>query len=127
MATVYRNLWQVLGICAAIALASTVQGQEVPANVSAVEEAAQAFFDAAHSFDFEAMRAGATSDFEMLYNGRRMTLDDFIGMFRGMEESRDGRALPTYKAVGLNTEVVGEREQEYYRNLSAPAELVALN
>ena len=43
----------------------------------------------------------------MLYDGRRMTLDDFMGMFRGMEESRDGRAIPTYKAEGLNTEVIG--------------------
>ena len=44
----------------------------------------------------------------MLYDGRRMTLDDFIEMLRGMDEARDGRAIPTYTAQGLNTEVVGE-------------------
>ena len=54
------------------------------------------------------MRAGATSDFEVLFNGRRMTLGDFIGMLRGMEESRGGGALPSYKAEELNTEVVSE-------------------
>jgi hypothetical protein len=114
-----RSLWQVLGVTVKRVEALgvllilvwpgwDVQAQESPAALSQVEDATQTFFDAAHAFDYAAMRAGATPDFEMLYSGRRMTLDDFVEMLRGMEEARGGRAIPTYDAQGLNTEVVGE-------------------
>lgn len=104
-----QSLWQVLGVSAFLSLVSGPVRAQGPSGESAVVQgAAQGFFDAAHAFDFNTMRASATHDFEMLYDGRRMTLDDFVGMLRRMQESRAGRAIPTYRATGLNTEIVGE-------------------
>jgi hypothetical protein len=73
-----------------------------------VEAAARAFLDHSHAFEYVAMRAAATSDFEILIFGRRMDLDAFEAFLREMEESRGGEELDTYDLLDLNTEIVGD-------------------
>ena len=73
-----------------------------------VEVAARRFVDLAHNFDYVALRAAATTDYEMLFDGRRMDLDDFEALLRGMEERRGGRKLGSYDLEDFNTEIVGD-------------------
>jgi hypothetical protein len=81
--------------------------QEPSEEVAAVNAAAAAFLSDAHSFDYAALRANATSDFEILEFGQRLDLDGFIERLGEMERSRDGRALNNYELQDLNTEIVG--------------------
>jgi len=96
-----------LGLVLVASFACTPQGQAPPADPSEVEAAARAFLDHAHAFDYVAMRAAATSDFEILIFGRRMDLDAFEAFLREMEESRGGEELGTYDLLDLQTEIVG--------------------
>jgi len=73
-----------------------------------VEEAAKRFLDYVHTYDYEAMRAAATVDFEILIFGRRMDTDGFEAFMRGMEERREGREIGSYDLVDLNTRIVGD-------------------
>lgn len=77
-------------------------------DVSEVHAAAEAFLNYVHAFDYSSMRANATADFEILIFGRRMGLDEFEDLLRGMEEDRDGRPLADYELRDFNTEIVGE-------------------
>jgi hypothetical protein len=88
--------------------ACTPQSQAPPADPSEVEAAARAFLDHAHTFDYVAMRAAATSDFEILIFGRRMDLDAFEALLREMEDSRGGGQLDSYDLLDLKTEIVGD-------------------
>lgn len=58
------------------------------AEISAVEAAASEFVGYAHAFDYPAMRANATPDFEILIFGQRMGMDEFEALLRGLEERR---------------------------------------
>ena len=97
-----------LGLLLAVLCPSwPAQGQAPPMDVHAVEEAAQRFVDHSHDFDYEALRAAATSDFEMSFAGTRMDLDGFEAMLREREEARDGRPLNRYGLVDFKTDIVG--------------------
>jgi len=72
-----------------------------------VERVAQQFLDHAHSFNYEGMRAVATSDFEILIFGRRMDIDEFEEMLREIEASRDGNPIDSYELGDLNTRIIG--------------------
>ncbi len=97
-----------IGLLIAASFACAPQEQENPADPSEVHAAAVAFLDHAHTFDYEAMRADATADFEILIFGRRMDMDAFQTLLRGMEEGREGRPLGSYELVDVNTEIVGD-------------------
>jgi hypothetical protein len=97
-----------LGLALVASFACTPQGLAPPADPNEVEAAARAFLDHAHAFDYQAMRAAATSDFEILIFGRRMDLDAFEVFLREMEESRGGRQLESYDLLDLKTEIVGD-------------------
>ena len=98
-----------LGICLAIlSFGCTDQAQGPVADTEVVERAAHRFIDLAHDFDYAGLRAATTADYEMLFDGRRMALEDFEAMLRGMEESRDGRKLGSYEFVDINTKIMGD-------------------
>lgn len=78
------------------------------AAISEIDEAAAAFVSYAHAFDYPAMRAQATADFEILIFGQRLSLNEFIDLLRRMEESRNGRPLSDYALEAPNTEIVGD-------------------
>ena len=84
------------------------QVQNSTADPSKVHTAAQAFLAHAHTFDYTAMRADATADFEILISGKRMDMDAFESMLREMEERRGGRPLSSYELVDFNTEIMGD-------------------
>ena len=98
----------ILGLVVAASFACTPQGQTPPADPNEVEAAARAFQQHAHTFDYVALRAATTPDFEFLMDGLRMDLDGFEALLREMEESRGGRALGIYDMLDFNTEIVGE-------------------
>lgn len=79
-----------------------------PAETNAIEAAASAFLSYAHGFDYPAMRANATPDFEILIFGQRMGMDEFEALLRGMEQSREGRPLNDYNLENFNTKIVGD-------------------
>ncbi len=91
-----------------LSFSCTNQPQGPSADTSVVEVAARRFVDLAHNFDYVALRAAATTDYEMLFDGRRMDLDDFEALLRGMEERRGGRKLGSYDLEDFNTEIVGD-------------------
>ena len=103
------NAAEQLGVVLIIlSLSFVAQAQTPPADTNAVEEAARQFVEYAHQFDYPALRAAATDEFEMLFDGRRMTLDGFEDLLGGMEERREGRKLGSYDLLDLNIRVVGE-------------------
>ena len=79
-----------------------------PSDPTEVEEAAKRFLDYVHAYNYEAMRAAATVDFEILIFGRRMDMDGFEVFMHGMEERREGREIGSYDLVDLNTRIVGD-------------------
>lgn len=78
------------------------------AALAEVETAAVAFLSYAHSFDYAALRASATPDFEILIFGQRLSLNGFIDVLSEMEASREGRPLNGYELESLNTEIRGD-------------------
>lgn len=78
------------------------------ASVAEVDDAAAAFLNYAHAFDYTALRANATPDFEILIFGQRLSLDGFIDLLRAMEASRNGSPLSGYELEAMNTEIVGD-------------------
>lgn len=79
-----------------------------PSDPTEVEDAARRFLDYVHTYDYEAMRAAATGDFEILIFGLRLDMDGFEDFIQGMEERLEGRELASYDLVGLNTRIVGD-------------------
>lgn len=97
-----------IGFFLAASFACAPNGREGPIDLSDVHAAAQAFLDHTHAFDYAAMRADATADFEILIFGQRMDIDAFETLLRGMEERREGQPLGSYELVDFNTEIVGD-------------------
>jgi len=97
-----------LGLLVIVFFACTPQGQEVHTDLGDIHAAAEAFVDYAHTFDYAAMRANATDDFEILIFGKRMDMDAFQALLQGMEERRGGRPLGSYEWMDFNTEIVGD-------------------
>ena len=88
--------------------ACTSRAEDGLEDPSEVHAAAQAFLTRKHTFDYAAMRANATKDFEILISGKRMDMDAFEAMLREMEESRGGRPLSFYELAEFNTEIMGD-------------------
>ena len=96
-----------IGLLIAAGFACAPQEPENLDDPSEIRAAVVAFLDYAHTFDYEALRAAATADFEILIFGRRMDMDAFQTLLRGMEAEREGRPLGSYELVDVNTEIIG--------------------
>lgn len=92
----------------ATSVACSPETQEATNDPGTVNAAAEAFLDYNHAFDYAAMRANATADFEIIIFGQRMDMDGFEELLRRMEESRQGRPLGSYELMDLHTTIVGD-------------------
>lgn len=81
----------------------TRQEQSERADVEAV---ARAFVESAHAYDYRALRAATTDDVEIILFGRRMDLDAYETLLRGMEEN--GVELPAVEGGAFDTEIRGD-------------------
>ena len=111
------SLWMFIGLLIAVSFACAPQEPENLGDPGEIRAAAVAFLDYAHTFDYEAMRANATADFEILIFGRRMDMDAFETLLRRMEKEREGRPLGSYELADVNTEIVGDVA---YRTWASP-------
>lgn len=91
-----------------LASACTPQPDPPSYDSGAIEAAARAFQDYAHSFNYEELRKATTADFEFLIFGSRMTFDEFEGMLRSMEAERDGEPLGIYEISEFHTRFMGD-------------------
>ena len=88
-----------IGLLIAASFACAPQEPEKLDDTGEIRAAAETFLAHAHAFDYEAMRASATADFEILIFGRRMDMDAFETLLRSMEEEREGQSLGSYELV----------------------------
>ena len=101
-----KSSW--LAVLLLVSFACAEREQDGLVDPGEVEAAAVAFVDYAHTYDYAAMRANATPEFEILIFGRRMDMDAFVTLLSEIEEQREGNPMGSYELEAFNTEIVGQ-------------------
>lgn len=101
-----------LTLLAACAPPETAE-RDAAADAAAAEAVVGEFFGALEDWDFDAVRATVTSDFELVEDTVIMSIDDFVAFVEPFE-ARDARMR--WELSDFNTEVSGDVAWTRYHN-----------
>ena len=85
---------------------------QTPSDVEAAEMAVHEYYHAIKIYDYDAMRAAATPEFEIIYGGRRVNRSEFETVHRAEEQELgpvESRPLRLeYELAELEIEIAGD-------------------
>ena len=85
---------------------------QTPSDVEAVEAAVREYYHAIKIYDYDAMRAAATPEFEIVYGGRRVNRSEFETVHRAEEQELgpvESRPLRLgYELAEFEIEIAGD-------------------